>query len=94
MNKKKEEKNQKLLGLDEKDLELIGVSTGAPEVGVPLLILKKGHDKYKGIGKKAEKLEKGKIGSKLTNKSILHGLKKIFKRRKHNKKLKNKKVKK
>jgi len=86
MSKKKEEKDQKLLGLDEKDLELIGVSAEAPEVGVPLLILKKGHDKYKGIGKKAEKLEKTKIGSKLTNRSILHGLKKIFKRNKKVKK--------
>jgi hypothetical protein len=93
---KKEEKverekmNQGLLGLDEKSLTLIGVPSKVPQIGIPLRIGKKLHHAYKGIGKKTEKVEKSKIGSKFTNKSIMHGVKKIFKLL--NKRPKNKKV--
>jgi len=74
-----EDNNQQLLGLDEKSLELIGISKKKKiKIKKPSIFKKK----YKDIGKKAEEIEKTSIGSKLTNENIIHGMKKIGKTKK------------
>jgi hypothetical protein len=66
------------------DKGLTGLSMVDPEAGIPLLVAKKSGDAlkntYKKTGEIGDKLEKTKIGQKITNKKVIANTGKVVKK--------------